>query len=193
MFTFHHLLLDRWSVDLFWAEVIKAYAGLALPTAIPYQGYIHYVRQQPIEADFWRDYLAGFVAPTPLPARTSVTKAGTTASLTQTFSAETTAELTAYMRTQGLTLNTLFQAAWSLLLARYANETDVVFGMVTSGRTAPIEGIETILGLLINTLPFRVQLSDRNNGKSIASASSTHPAGTATTRAHRVSGYTKLE
>ena len=161
LFTFHHLLLDRWSVDLFWSEVSQAYAGLPLPQAIPYQTYIHSIRQQPNDQVFWRDYLAGFTVPTPLPAQTLSTQrsAVQSASLTQTFTTTETEQITAFTRAKGVTLNTLFQAGWSLLLARYTRENDVVFGMVTSGRTAPIEGIETILGLMINTLPFRVQLT----------------------------------
>ena len=65
------------------------------------------------------------------------------------------------------TVNTLFQAAWALLLARYTRESDVVFGIVMSGRTAPLKGIESILGLLLNTLPFRVQLDTSPTGRAL--------------------------
>ena len=79
-------------------------------------------------------------------------------SVMQEFSAAETADLTQFARQQGLTLNALFQATWAVLLARYTNETDVTFGMITSGRTALVPQIESIIGLFINTLPFRVDL-----------------------------------
>jgi amino acid adenylation domain-containing protein/non-ribosomal peptide synthase protein (TIGR01720 family) len=159
LFTFHHILMDRWSFDIFWAEVLCAYARQPLPQATPYQRYIHHLRQQPDDSSFWRDYLRGFLAATPLPGLvTTMPAQGTPHSLVQTLSLATTQQLTTFAREQGVTVNTLFQAAWALLLARYTGETDVVFGMVTSGRTAPIPGIEAMVGLLINTLPFRVQL-----------------------------------
>ena len=165
LLTFHHALMDRWSVDRFWAAVLRVYAGQPLPQTTPYQAYIHHLRQQPADPTFWRDYLRGFYAPTPLPGLTTPTPAqGQPASLTQTFTQEATAQLTAFAREQGLTLNILFQATWALLLARYTRETDIVFGTVTSGRTAPIAGIEAMVGLFINTLPCRVQFADAVTG-----------------------------
>ncbi|MEM7539192.1 MAG: condensation domain-containing protein, partial [Chloroflexota bacterium] len=166
LFTSHHILLDRWSVDLFWSAVRRVYAEQPLPQNIPYQSYIHYLRQRPVEPDFWKTYLRGFSVPTPLPtiARQGITQTEDKLGfITQSFSLDSTHQINAFVRTQGITLNTLFQATWGLLLARYTNETDVVFGIVTSGRNAPVKGIESIIGLFINTLPFRVQLDSGEN------------------------------
>ncbi|MEM7132270.1 MAG: amino acid adenylation domain-containing protein [Chloroflexota bacterium] len=172
LLTFHHILLDRWSVDLFWSEVLRLYSGLPLPKAIPYQYYIHYLRQQSVDADFWQTYLGGFSTPTALPAlytpaRTPTQNRGKSVTFTRKLSEEATQQLIAFMRTEGLTLNVLFQATWALLLARYTRESDVVFGTVMSGRTAPLKGIESILGLLLNTLPFRVQLDTNLTGRAL--------------------------
>jgi non-ribosomal peptide synthetase component F len=56
-----------------------------------------------------------------------------------------------------VTLSTLFQACWGLLLQRYNNSDDVVFGAVVSGRPPGIDGIETMVGLFINTVPVRIR------------------------------------
>ena len=75
LFTFHHILMDRWSVDLFWSEVLRTYAGHSLAKATPYQSYIQHLRLKPDEPSFWQDYLRGFYAPTPLPAARNVCSA----------------------------------------------------------------------------------------------------------------------
>ena len=69
-----------------------------------------------------------------------------------------TAALTQQARTQGLTLNTFVQAAWAILLGRLTGRDDVVFGVTVAGRPPEIAGIETMVGLFINTLPLRVKL-----------------------------------
>ena len=71
-----------------------------------------------------------------------------------------TAALQAAVRAHGLTLNTLAQGAWALLLSRASGEKDVVFGVTVSGRPPELPGVEAILGLFINTLPARVRLPD---------------------------------
>ena len=73
------------------------------------------------------------------------------------LSAATTAALQTFARQQQLTLNTLVQGAWALLLSRYSGEQDVVFGVTVSGRPATLAGVEAMVGLFINTLPLRVQ------------------------------------
>ena len=76
------------------------------------------------------------------------------------LSRRTSEELTDFTRRHQLTLATLVQVSWALLLGRHCGERDVVFGAVTSGRSAPVAGIETMIGLFINTLPVRVRLPE---------------------------------
>lgn len=75
------------------------------------------------------------------------------------LSAETTATLQQFARTHQLTLNTLLQGAWTLLLSRYSGEEDVVFGATSAGRPVTLTGVEAMVGLFINTLPVRVKVS----------------------------------
>src|SRR5205814_5498078 len=69
-----------------------------------------------------------------------------------------TSRLKAAARREQLTLNTMVQAAWSLLLSRYSGQDDVVFGVTVSGRPAALAGVESMVGLFINTLPMRVHV-----------------------------------
>ncbi|MET0395270.1 MAG: amino acid adenylation domain-containing protein, partial [Longimicrobiaceae bacterium] len=110
---------------------------------------------------FWRRALAGFAAPTPLPAARPAHGMGGehghgTARLV--LSTEGTRALRSQARGWGVTLSTLVQGAWALLLGRYAGEDDVVFGAIVSGRPAELAGVEETVGMFINTLPVRVRL-----------------------------------
>src|SRR5262249_24057282 len=72
--------------------------------------------------------------------------------------AATTRALEGFARAHGLTLNTVLQGAWALLLSRYSGEADVVFGATSSGRSVDLPGLETMVGLFINTLPVRAEV-----------------------------------
>ncbi|MEK8146075.1 condensation domain-containing protein [Streptomyces sp. M10(2022)] len=78
--------------------------------------------------------------------------------ITRTVSADLTAQLKELARGRGLTMNTLVQGAWALLLSSLTGRDDVVFGTTVSGRPGEIRGIETMVGLFINTVPVRVRL-----------------------------------
>ncbi|HEX3531511.1 MAG TPA: non-ribosomal peptide synthase/polyketide synthase, partial [Thermoanaerobaculia bacterium] len=174
VWSFHHLILDGWSLLLLLREVFSVYAELcrgrkpAVEKVVPYKDFIAWQeRRDGVAAErFWRRSLAGFSAPTPLPGvrprgvaagsrgRRSYEERGTELSVERTALLERTA------KRHGLTVNTLLQGAWAVLLSRYSQEGDVVFGTTVSGRSAPLAGIESMVGLLINTLPLRVQVQD---------------------------------
>ncbi|HVH45838.1 MAG TPA: amino acid adenylation domain-containing protein [Labilithrix sp.] len=167
--AFHHVLMDGWSMARFFADVFAAYAArvrgqvLRTETRLPYRDYIAWLLQQDRVAaeSFWRETLRGFERATPLPnARPAVRSAGSKAYAVcdRRLSVATSAALTALGASYGLTLNTILQGAWALLLGRYGGEQDVVFGAVTSGRPPELSGIESAVGLFINTLPVRVQI-----------------------------------
>ncbi|MET7995456.1 non-ribosomal peptide synthase/polyketide synthase [Amycolatopsis sp. NPDC005232] len=154
-----HLLLDGWSVPQLLAELSALYAGRELPPALPYRGYLGWLRDQD-EATAkaaWRDSLAGLAEPTRLapvdPDRAPVLPKQRTLELPR----EATGELTALARERGLTVNTLVQTAWGLLLASLTGRTDVVFGATVAGRPPELPGVERMLGLFINTVPVRVR------------------------------------
>ena len=170
VWSFHHILLDGWSQALVLKEVFALYeaerrgAEVRLAESRPYRDYIRWLgRQDMAEAEaFWRERLRGLHAPTPLPAeRESRTTADASEQFAQRevkLNARTTAALKEFARRQGLTLNTLAQGAWALLLARHGGESDVLFGGVVSGRPAQLPGVESMVGLFINTLPVRVRV-----------------------------------
>ncbi|MBW4636041.1 MAG: amino acid adenylation domain-containing protein [Iphinoe sp. HA4291-MV1] len=168
LWSYHHILIDGWSLPLVLKEVLSFYQSLSqkqdlhLQPSRSYREYIVWLHKQnlALAEEFWRKTLKGFAAPTPF----GVEKAHQT-SLQESdseqyveLSSATTAALLSLARHHQLTLNTLVQAAWAILLWRYSGDTDVVFGMTVSGRSAAISGMESIVGLFINTLPIRMRV-----------------------------------
>jgi len=173
LWSFHHILMDGWSMFQVLQEAFAAYDAynhgqeLQLPRHRPYRDYIAWLRRQSLaQAEmFWRKTLTGFTAPTPLvvdklvEAKAHAENNDEFASQLLYLSAETTGALEAMAQKYHLTLNTLMQGAWALLLSRYSGEQDVVFGAIVSGRPADLNGVESMVGLFINTLPVRAQIS----------------------------------
>jgi amino acid adenylation domain-containing protein len=170
VWSHHHVLLDGWSLPLLLKEVFAFYEAfchgqdLRLETPRPYRDYINWLQGQDMakaEA-FWREQLVGFSAPTPL----TVDRAPESVpereerydELEIWLSVETTDALGALARRHRVTLSTLVQGAWALLLSRYSGEEDVVFGATVSGRPAELADVESMIGLFINTLPVRVRI-----------------------------------
>ncbi|MBF1988706.1 MAG: amino acid adenylation domain-containing protein, partial [Fischerella thermalis M58_A2018_009] len=164
----HHLLLDGWSVPLIFQEVLAFYKTFAqgqtlfLPSPRPYRDYIVWLQQQNLfEAEtFWRQTLKGFTAPTKIGENQNNQQTSTDNYKEQQLrlQASTTAALQSLAQKHQLTLNTLVQGAWALLLNRYSGEADVLFGVTVSGRPAALPKAESMVGLFINTLPFRVEV-----------------------------------
>ncbi len=180
IWTFHHLLLDGWSLPIVLREVFAHYRALVrggaadLPPVRPYRDYILWLQRRDRGGDeaFWRANLAGFGAATPLGIEGSAGESGRGATAQEVpllgvggygrrrrfLSSVATSDLEAFARGRRLTLSTLVQAAWAQLLARYCGGDDVVHGATSSGRPADLPGVETIVGLFINTLPVRVRV-----------------------------------
>ena len=106
----------------------------------------------------WREALGGLAEPTHLAPHERGLAAAVPDQLTHTLSETLTGDLIGQARAQGVTLNTVLQVAWGLLLGRLTGRDDVVFGVTVAGRPPEIAGIESMVGLFINTLPLRVQL-----------------------------------
>ena len=167
--TFHHILMEGWSASLVLSDVFAAYRAFRTggqPQLEPrrsYRDYLLWVQgRDPARAEaYWRRQLAGFVAATPLavdrPA-SSETSVGSTERRRLRRSAESDAALRSLTRQHHLTVNTVLQGAWALLLSRYSGERDVLFGSVVSGREGDLEGIDGVVGLLVNTLPARMKI-----------------------------------
>ncbi|MEV6875260.1 non-ribosomal peptide synthase/polyketide synthase [Amycolatopsis sp. NPDC051128] len=163
MWTFHHVLLDGWSAAQVFGEVCDRYAGAAAPGhRPPFREYLRWLGEQDTAAAerHWRAELAGLRTPTPLPydrRPQEVHRARSAASIRVSAPADGLRELA---RRAGLTLNTIVQGAWGLVLSRHSGESDVVFGTTVSGRPADLPGVESMVGLFINTLPSRVTVHD---------------------------------
>ncbi|MEW2581094.1 amino acid adenylation domain-containing protein [Streptomyces syringium] len=161
--TNHHILLDGWSMARVLGELFELYGtkgdDSGLPRVTPYREYLGWLgRQDRAAAEAaWRQSLAGLDEPTLVsPAdRSASTERG---ELKVRLSAPQTAALGQWARRAGVTVNTVVQAAWAMVLGRLTGRDDVVFGATVSGRPAEIPGIESMVGLFINTLPVRVRL-----------------------------------
>lgn len=175
IWDYHHLLMDGWCRVTILTEVFTIYEGLCrgeqpqLPLPRPYRDYIAWLQQQDMSAAaaYWRAYLQGFTAPTRLqlssPARLRSRLQPVAASQQRALTVELTGDLQQLARTNRLTINTLIQGAWALLLSRYCQEDDVVFGAIVSGRPAELAGVEQMVGLFINTLPVRVRIQEERS------------------------------
>ncbi len=174
VWSHHHLILDGWSVTSLLAEVGVIYEALSqghepvLPAPPPpYRNYLRWLHRQDLAAAerYWRCQLGRVVEPTPLPLASEPGGAPPGADYGRAaafVSAAGTRALEAFARQWGLTLNTLVVGAWALFLARFAGQEEAVLGVTVSGRPAELPGVESILGVFINTLPLRVAVGDRD-------------------------------
>lgn len=165
----HHIIIDGWSLPLLIGELVALYrAGgdiSALPPAPrPYRDYIGWLagRDQDGSRARWRAHLAELDAPTLLtPALTSapvLPVQGRARTTEVKLGPEQTRQLLEAARKRGVTLNTVVQLAWAEILSAFTDRADVTFGVTVSGRPAELAGVETMVGLFINTVPLRIRL-----------------------------------
>lgn len=178
--TIHHILIDGWSLPLLlhdvvaWYEAHRAGTQAQLPTVPPYQSYIRWLKSQDVDAaaKFWQAYLQGIARPTPLGiVREDLTEDVTTETpvtqvvteryqcVEQTLDTVTTARLQDIAKQERLVLNTFLRGIWAILLHRYSGQADVLFGATISGRPATLPDAGAIVGLFINTVPIRIQVT----------------------------------
>ncbi|UQX09536.1 non-ribosomal peptide synthetase [Candidatus Mycobacterium methanotrophicum] len=167
--TAHHIVIDGWSLPVFARDLITLYAAAgrvdALPASPrPYRDYIGWLagRDQCASERVWREHLAGMPGPTLLSAALAAEAPG--AALPRSTELRSDRQVTTRLvegaRARGITVNTSMQMAWALVLSRLTGRSDVVFGVTVSGRPAELAGVETMIGLFINTVPLRVRLED---------------------------------
>jgi len=157
VWTCHHILLDGWSSSQLLGEVLDAYVGKpARPATSRYRDYIAWLqaKSQVADEEFWRGYLAKLDRPTRLAAVLAGEPGGRRQQhFRLRLDAADSQRLQQFANHQKVTLNTVLQAAWAILLQRYCGQDVVVFGATLSGRSPELNGIEQTLGLFINTLP----------------------------------------
>jgi amino acid adenylation domain-containing protein len=169
VWTFHHAIMDGRAFALVLREVFAFYEAflrredLDLPVPRPYRDYIEWLSQldHDVSKDYWQNMLSGYRTPAHLDlnGRQGGNLDGSNrGSQESRLSAVLTAALSARAREMSVTLNTLLQGAWALLLHHYTGEPDIVFGATRACRRSALGGADDMVGLLINTLPVRVSV-----------------------------------
>ena len=164
LITTHHILVDGWSVPLMIPELQQIYehhgSAAALPRVTAFRDYLAWLasRDRNAAEAAWREALAGLEEGTRISSRAGLGDPKIPERLIVELDEETTSRLAEQARARNLTMNTIVQGAWAVLLSRHTGREDVVFGSTVSGRSPEIAGVESMIGLLINTVPTRVTL-----------------------------------
>ncbi|MEV8536217.1 amino acid adenylation domain-containing protein [Streptomyces sp. NPDC051211] len=164
--TSHHALLDGWSLSVLMQELLRLYGSAGddsvLPRARKYRDFLSWMTDQDAEesARAWATELAGVEEPTLIaPGAGSEVDPERVGQIEIPLSSETARELVRSAADLGVTLNTLVQGTWAVVLGSLTGRRDVVFGTTVSGRPPAVAGVESMVGLFINTLPVRAELS----------------------------------
>ena len=168
VWTFHHIILEGWSSSILLAELWRIYGALRagnapqLPASPSYVDYLRWIKaQDPVATEnYWRQRLRGFNVPTRMPMGGSGSRGSDMPASVHavdqcalTLPPALYEGLRNFARTQRITMNTVIQGVWAILLSRYTGERDVAFGAVVSGRPAEMPGSDAMVGLFVNTLP----------------------------------------
>lgn len=162
LFTFQHIILDGWSLYAILHELLYLYEtgnenGLKKET--PFVEYIRWImgNNQEQQAGYWNKYLAGYTRPAVIPVIHTIDVAHFHLSEYSIMLGNDQMEkLRQYVLNRKVTLYSIMLTCWAFVLSGFNNKNDVVFGTVTAGRNAGIEGIKDIIGVMANTIPVRV-------------------------------------
>ena len=176
VWSIHHVVIDGWCLSVLLHELLDLYEAIRIgrePAAGPSRPFRDYVAwldeqdEEPAQA-YWRGALQGLTAATPIGldehaahGRGSASEAAAERQIR--LAADVTGALQALARSGQLTLSTLIQGAWALLLSRYSGRSDVLFGVTVSGRPPELAGVESMVGMFINVLPLRVGVTEESH------------------------------
>ncbi|BDC57404.1 surfactin synthase subunit 3 [Bacillus altitudinis] len=177
IWSYHHILLDGWCFGLVVQELFAIYHALLhdipyrLEPVKPYKEYIQWLEKQDKQAslEYWTQSLAGFEGQSTFKEQRKQTNEHELGEIGWAMSKEETAALSELALQQNATLSSALQSAWSILLSRYQRSNDVLFGTVVSGRPADLAGVDRMVGLFINVIPRRIQLTDQMTFRSLLS------------------------
>lgn len=165
----HHIILDGWSWNVLMEEYNKIYDALRnrkpyqLSAPIPYFKYIQFVEKQDKDADraFWKQYVSDYNQVALIPkSKVNTAHAYAIKRIEYFIPPEKVRVLTELIQNAVVTLSTAIRVLWGIVLAKYNNNRDVIFGAVVSGRPASIDRVETMVGLFINTIPVRIRYNE---------------------------------
>ncbi len=175
IWSIHHVVIDGWCLSVLLHEILDIYEAIRRGRepeshpGRPFRDYVAWLRDRDDghAQGYWRQTLSGVTAATllgvdsPSPARRGTASEGV-AERRISLSADTTAAIQAMGRSQRLTLSTLIEGAWALLLSRYSGQDDVLFGVTVSGRPPELAGVESMVGMFINVLPLRARVIEES-------------------------------
>ena len=158
--TLHHIVIDGWSLPILLQEIFASYYGQWLPAAVPYRRFVTWLagRDRSAAQAAWREVLAGIDTPT-LVGPPDRLRLGQRGIASFRVPAETTRALSELARSHHTTVSTVLQGAWAQLLMWLTGQHDVAFGVTVSGRAAEVAGADSMVGLLINTVPVRASIT----------------------------------
>ncbi|MEH7774766.1 non-ribosomal peptide synthetase [Bacillus altitudinis] len=177
IWSYHHILLDGWCFGLVVQELFAIYHALLhdipyrLEPVKPYKEYIQWLEKQDKQAslEYWTQSLAGFEGQSTFKEQRKQTNEHELGEIEWAMSKEETAALSELALQQNATLSSALQSVWSILLSRYQRSNDVLFGTVVSGRPADLAGVDRMVGLFINVIPRRIQLTGQMTFRSLLS------------------------
>ncbi|PRO40486.1 non-ribosomal peptide synthetase [Bacillus sp. LLTC93] len=177
IWSYHHILLDGWCFGLVVQELFAIYHALLhdipyrLEPVKPYKEYIQWLEKQDKQASlqYWQQSLAGFDGQSTFKEQRKQTNEHELGEIEWSMSQKETAALSELALQQNATLSSALQSVWSILLSRYQRSNDVLFGTVVSGRPADLAGVDRMVGLFINVIPRRIQLTDQMTFRSLLS------------------------
>ncbi|MFS0553171.1 non-ribosomal peptide synthetase [Brevibacillus sp. 179-C9.3 HS] len=166
LISFHHILMDGWCADIILDDLVQIYHSLLtgtpdhLPPVQPYSHYMKWLTKQDRSGalEFWQNELQGYEEIATLPVGSKLRDSSSAVGEYDVLlDRAVTQRLTHIARQNQVTLSSVFQAIWGIVLQTYNDRNDVVFGTVVAGRPAELSGVERMVGLFINTLPLRVK------------------------------------
>ena len=165
IWSFHHILLDGWSLGLVLRDLFEAYRAILSggepnrKPSPPFSRFIRHLKRQDTSeaASFWKGLLEGYNQAVSLPSsrKRSPSKNGDSQEACFRLDAGWSRQLKELAQSRKVTMNTLFRGLWGMLLSTYNRTDDVVFGSIVSGRPSDLEKVEEMVGVLINAVPVR--------------------------------------
>ncbi|MBW4666573.1 MAG: non-ribosomal peptide synthetase [Cyanomargarita calcarea GSE-NOS-MK-12-04C] len=173
VWSFNHIIIDGWGGSLVFQELVETYGAICKSQEIsltytrPFRDYIDWLEQQDISKAeiFWRHALQGIKSPTPLTYieknetidQSSTKEVKYSEEIIQ-LSSTTTQKLSSFATQHRLTLATIINGIWAILLSRYSCHSNVLYGCTVTGRPAELNGVESMVGMFVNTLPIHVNI-----------------------------------